>query len=236
MIAAMYAAYHGPDGLTAIAARVHGKAAALAADAARAAASDVPAAGVLRHRPVRLPGGAASAAGRAREAGYNLYLADARHGQVACDETTTDAHLAERAAALTGARAARLAARCPSGGGLATDDDCPRNCARSSGYLTHPVFHEYRSETAMLRYLRRLADFDIALDRSMIPLGSCTMKLNAAAEMEPITWPEFANLHPFAPAEQTEGYLELIARPGGCAGRDHRVRRGLAAAERGLPG
>jgi glycine dehydrogenase len=81
---------------------------------------------------------------------------------------------------------------------------------RESEFLTHPVFHSHHSETAMLRYLRKLADFDIALDRSMIPLGSCTMKLNAAAEMEPITWPEFASLHPFAPAEQTAGYLELI--------------------------
>ena len=87
----------------------------------------------------------------------------------------------------------------------------PEALLRSSGYLDHPVFHEHRSETAMLRYLRRLADFDIALDRSMIPLGSCTMKLNAAAEMEPVTWPEFANLHPFAPAGQAAGYAELIA-------------------------
>ena len=86
----------------------------------------------------------------------------------------------------------------------------PEALRRSSGYLDHPVFHEHRSETAMLRYLRRLADFDIALDRSMIPLGSCTMKLNAAAEMEAVSWPEFAGLHPFAPAGQAAGYTELI--------------------------
>ena len=86
----------------------------------------------------------------------------------------------------------------------------PEGLRRSSEFLTHPVFRAYRSETAMLRYLRRLADFDIALDRSMIPLGSCTMKLNAAAEMEPVTWPEFAGLHPFAPADQAAGYIELI--------------------------
>jgi glycine dehydrogenase len=87
----------------------------------------------------------------------------------------------------------------------------PAGLARSSGFLGHPVFHEHQSETAMLRYLRRLADFDIALDRSMIPLGSCTMKLNAAAEMEAVTWPEFADLHPFGPAGQAAGYDELIS-------------------------
>ena len=90
------------------------------------------------------------------------------------------------------------------------DGALPDALRRTSAYLTHPVFSEHRSETAMLRYLRRLADFDIALDRSMIPLGSCTMKLNAAAEMEPISWPGFAGMHPFAPASQAGGYLELI--------------------------
>jgi glycine dehydrogenase len=89
-------------------------------------------------------------------------------------------------------------------------DVLPASLRRTSEFLTHPVFREHRSETAMLRYLRRLSDFDIALDRSMIPLGSCTMKLNAAAEMEPISWPEFAGMHPFAPASQAGGYLEMI--------------------------
>ncbi len=86
----------------------------------------------------------------------------------------------------------------------------PAALLRESAYLTHPVFHAHRSETAMLRYLRRLADRDFALDRGMIPLGSCTMKLNATTEMEPITWPEFADLHPFAPVEQTEGIRQVI--------------------------
>src|SRR5690606_23652191 len=86
----------------------------------------------------------------------------------------------------------------------------PAALRRTSPFLTHPVFHEHRSETAMLRYLRRLADADYALDRGMIPLGSCTMKLNAATEMEPITWPEFADLHPYAPVEQAEGYRQLV--------------------------
>ena len=86
----------------------------------------------------------------------------------------------------------------------------PAPLQRSSGYLEHPTFHRYRSETSMMRYLRELADKDLALDRTMIPLGSCTMKLNAAAEMVPITWPEFADVHPFVPQDQAQGYLEMI--------------------------
>ncbi len=203
VIAAMYAAYHGPDGLAAIARRVHSKAARLAATL-RGSGLEVPAAGFFDTITVRLPGGAASAAERAREAGYNVYLADGDTLQVACDETTTDAHLVEVAAALTAGLA-------PPAGLAEAGEAMPAELARTSGYLTHPVFHEHRSETAMLRYLRRLADSDIALDRSMIPLGSCTMKLNAAAEMEPVSWPEFAALHPFAPAAQTRGYAELIS-------------------------
>src|SRR5581483_11336417 len=93
-----------------------------------------------------------------------------------------------------------------------TPDALPAAVLRNSAFLTHPVFHRHRSETAMLRYLRRLADRDVALDRSMIPLGSCTMKLNATTEMEPITWPEFADLHPFAPLEHAGGYLTLIGQ------------------------
>jgi glycine dehydrogenase len=202
VIAAMYAVYHGPDGLAAIARRVHGQAARLAATL-RASGLEVPRAGFFDTITVRLPGGAASAAERAREAGYNVCLADGDTVRIACDETTTDVHLAEVAAALTAGltQPARLA---EAGRAL------PAELARTTGYLSHPVFHEHRSETAMLRYLRRLADCDIALDRSMIPLGSCTMKLNAAAEMEPVTWPEFAALHPFGPPEQSAGYAELI--------------------------
>jgi glycine dehydrogenase len=143
---------------------------------------------------------------RARVAGYNLYLAPDGALQVSCDETTTDEQLREVVAAI-------CALPGPADVRLATDqpDVLPASLRRTSAFLTHPVFSEHRSETAMMRYLRRLADFDIALDRSMIPLGSCTMKLNAAAEMEPISWPGFAGLHPFAPADQAAGYQELIA-------------------------
>ena len=200
VISAMYAAYHGPDGLTAIAERVHRRAATLA-QTLRDEGLGVEAGEFFDTVRVLLPGAAAGAVARAREAGYNLYQDGPDAVQVACDETTTEDQLRAVAAALAG-RDVELAGEAP--------DALPHALRRDSEFLTHPVFHSHRSETAMLRYLRRLADFDIALDRSMIPLGSCTMKLNAAAEMEPITWPEFAGLHPFAPAEQTAGYLELI--------------------------
>ncbi|HUD37808.1 MAG TPA: aminomethyl-transferring glycine dehydrogenase [Streptosporangiaceae bacterium] len=206
VIAAMYAAYHGPAGLTAIAQRVAGKAASLAALlTGKGLAANCPAyfdtVGVL------VPGGAAQAVERARAAGYNLRLAGPDLVQIACDETTTDQHIADVAAAITGeppvpANTVPLPEAAPA---------IPAELRRTSAFLTHPVFSTHHSETSMLRYLRKLADFDIALDRSMIPLGSCTMKLNATAEMEPISWPEFADLHPFAPADQAEGYHELIA-------------------------
>jgi glycine dehydrogenase len=207
VIAGMYAAYHGPDGLAAIARRVHGRAAALAATL-RAQGATVDSAAFFDTIAVHgLPGGAATAVERARQAGYNVYLAGPDTVQIACDETTTDDHLREVAAALAGRPAGEVSL-------AAGREELPAGLRRTSPYLTHPVFHEHRSETAMLRYLRRLADFDIALDRSMIPLGSCTMKLNAAAEMEAITWPEFANVHPFAPPEQALGYAELIGNLG----------------------
>ncbi len=200
VIAAMYAAYHGPDGLTAIARRVHRRAAVLARTL-RDEGFDVEVSEFFDTVRVLLPGTAADAAARARAAGFNLHQDGPDAVQIACDETTTEDQLRAVAGALAG-RDVELATEAP--------DALPDALRRDSEFLTHPVFHVHRSETAMLRYLRRLADFDIALDRSMIPLGSCTMKLNAAAEMEPISWPEFAGLHPFAPAEQAAGYRELI--------------------------
>jgi glycine dehydrogenase len=204
--AAMYAAYHGPDGLAAIARGTHRSAATLAATLRE-----------FGHRTgvgdyfdtirIHFDGGrddAVHALGRARDAGYNLYLAHDGALQVSCDETTTDEQLRALVAAICQVQdpsEIKLTER---------DGELPAGLRRSSEFLTHPVFSEHRSETAMLRYLRRLSDFDIALDRSMIPLGSCTMKLNAAAEMEPVSWPEFTGLHPFVPATQAGGYLELI--------------------------
>ena len=112
----------------------------------------------------------------------------------------------------------------------------PAALRRASDILVHPVFRTYHSESQMLRYLRTLADRDLALDRTMIPLGSCTMKLNATIEMMPITWPEFADIHPFAPADQADGLRRAVRRARGRAVRDHRVRRGVAPAERGIAG
>jgi glycine dehydrogenase len=206
--AAMYATYHGPDGLAAIARGTHRSAAVLAATL-RAYGCRTDSGDFFDTIRISFDGGEGEAlAGleRARAAGYNLYLAPDGALQASCDETTTDEQLREVVAAIC-ALAGPAAVR------LATDqaDVLPAPLRRTSAFLTHPVFSEHRSETAMMRYLRRLADFDIALDRSMIPLGSCTMKLNAAAEMEPISWPGFAGLHPFAPPEQTAGYQELIA-------------------------
>ena len=210
--ASMYAVYHGPDGLTAIARHAHRSAMTLAAT--------LKSYGLLTSRgfafdtiSVQLPGPTEARAAllRAKDAGYNLCEAGGGTVQVACDETTTEDHLRDVVAALVGA--SRV------GSGLdaadvelteADEDVIPEPLKRTSKFLTHPVFSAHRSETAMLRYLRRLSDLDVALDRSMIPLGSCTMKLNAAAEMEAITWPEFANLHPMAPEADAAGYAELI--------------------------
>jgi len=205
--AAMYAAYHGPDGLAAIARGAHRSAAVLAATLRdfghRTSTGDF-----FDTIRIAFDGGrheAAAALERAHAAGYNLYLAPDGALQASCDETTTDERLRELVAAICWVE--RPADVQLSDG---SPDVLPPSLRRTSEFLTHPVFREHRSETAMLRYLRRLADFDIALDRSMIPLGSCTMKLNAAAEMEPVSWPEFAGMHPFAPAAQAGGYLELI--------------------------
>jgi glycine dehydrogenase len=204
--AAMYAAYHGPDGLAAIARGVHRSAAVLAATL-RGYGHRTSLGDFFDTIRIVFAGGrdeAAHALERARVAGYNLYLAPDDALQVSCDETTTDDQLRALVAAL-------CFVEDPEDVDLSEPDGTlPGALRRTSAYLTHPVFSEHRSETAMLRYLRRLADFDIALDRSMIPLGSCTMKLNAAAEMEPISWPGFAGMHPFAPASQAGGYLELI--------------------------
>ncbi|MFI1098655.1 aminomethyl-transferring glycine dehydrogenase [Streptomyces sp. NPDC020917] len=203
VMAGMYAVYHGPDGLAAIARRTHRYAAVLAA-ALRAAGLETEHDAFFDTLTVRVPGKAAGVVEAARAAGVNLRLTDADRVGVACDETTDRAQLAAVLAAF-GAPAADLDAL-----DAATADALPAALVRTESYLTHPVFHQHRSETAMLRYLRRLADRDYALDRGMIPLGSCTMKLNATTEMEPVTWPEFGALHPFAPAEQAAGYLELI--------------------------
>ncbi|UFN97558.1 aminomethyl-transferring glycine dehydrogenase [Micromonospora aurantiaca] len=200
VMAGMYAVYHGPDGLRAIARRTHEAAARLAAGL-RAGGVQVADVAFFDTVTATVPGRAAEVVAAAAARNVNLRLVDADRVGISCDETTTPAHLQ-----------AVWAAFGVDGFDGDTDAALPDGLARTSDFLTHPVFHSHHSETAMLRYLRRLADFDYALDRGMIPLGSCTMKLNATTEMEPITWPEFAHLHPFAPDEQTAGYRELIAQ------------------------
>ena len=201
VVAAMYAAYHGPEGLRAIATGVRERALRLAASLAGAGV-DVVDRVFFDTLTVRVPGQADDWVARALAAGINIRRVDADTVGISVDETTTDADLAR----LLGALGIELAAPVadPAVAGL------PDGLRRTSPYLAHPIFHDYRSETEMLRYLRRLSDRDLALDRTMIPLGSCTMKLNATSEMEPITWPGFANIHPFAPIDQAEGYLRLI--------------------------
>jgi glycine dehydrogenase len=197
VMAASYAVWHGPEGLRGIAEHA-------ARAAARLAAS-------LEHTGTTLAGGAFfdtvtahdpgradTVTARAAAAGVNLHRVDADTVTIACDETTTDAD---------------LRAVCDAFDATLGDDAAlriPVDLRRETPYLTHPVFTAHHSETAMMRYLKRLADKDYGLDRGMIPLGSCTMKLNAAAEMEPVTWPEFADVHPLAPADQTRGWQTLI--------------------------
>ncbi|MGW4460953.1 aminomethyl-transferring glycine dehydrogenase [Micromonospora sp. NPDC004704] len=198
VMASMYAVYHGPDGLREIASRTHRSAARLAAGL-RAGGVSTEGPAFFDTVTAVVPGRAAQVVADAAARGVNLRLVDADRVGVACDETTTAAHLGAVWAAFGVAEFT----------GEVTEA-LPAALLRTSDYLTHPVFHRHRSETAMLRYLRRLSDSDYALDRGMIPLGSCTMKLNATTEMEPVSWPEFANMHPFAPAEQTAGYRELV--------------------------
>ncbi|MGI5130290.1 aminomethyl-transferring glycine dehydrogenase [Pseudonocardia sp. CA-107938] len=202
VVAACYAAYHGPDGLRRIAERTHRMAAVLAAGL-REGGVEVVHGAFFDTVQVRVPGRAEAIADAAHDRGIALRRIDADTLGISTSELTTVAHLeAVWAAFGVPADAAALDA--------ATDDALPADLLRTSEYLTHPTFHEHRSETAMMRWLRRLADADLALDRTMIPLGSCTMKLNAAAEMEPITWPAFADLHPFAPAADATGSLQMI--------------------------
>ncbi len=206
VLAAMYASYHGADGLRAIARRVHGHARALAAGLA-AVGLEVVHDTFFDTVLVQVPNRAAAVQAEAKGRGINIWRVDADHVSVACDEATTAEHVALVLESFAGAAAAATS----DGAGPAGDYAGPEIDSRTSEFLTHPAFTKHRTETEMMRYLRALSDKDIALDRSMIPLGSCTMKLNAAAEMEPITWPEFGRQHPFAPPGDTPGLRKLIA-------------------------
>ena len=197
-VAAMYAAFHGPEGLRRIALRVHRHAVTLA-QSLRAAGHAVVHTQFVDTLEVGVPGRAAEFIARADKEGINLRFIDADHVGISCDECTTD-EVVRRVAAAFGAPVVA--------GGA---DALTPELLRTSPFLQHPVFNEHHSETAMLRFLRKLSDKDLALDRTMIPLGSCTMKLNSAIEMEPISFPGFAGIHPYAPVEQTAGYHGLIS-------------------------
>jgi glycine dehydrogenase len=199
VMASMYAVYHGPEGLRAIAERVHGQAEELARSL-QAGGLDVYA-DFFDTLAVRVPGDVEEVLASGLRHGLNLRQLDDHTVGVALDETTT-VDVLERVAVAFGVTMVSGEPQLPA---------FPAHLVRTSPYLTHPVFSAHRSETEMLRYLRSLADKDVALDRSMIPLGSCTMKLNATTEMASVTWPEFAALHPFAPLDQARGYQALIA-------------------------
>lgn len=198
VMASMYAVYHGPEGLRAIAGRCHEQAVKIAASL-QAAGFEVASGSFFDTVTVTVPGRAEDVTRAAEEGGYLIRCVDADTVSLACDETTSDADVA----AVVGVFGASVVAD--------ATDSLPQDLLRTSSYLTHPVFSRYHSETSMMRYLKRLADDDFALDRGMIPLGSCTMKLNAATEMEAVSWPEFAALHPFAPEGDTVGSRELAA-------------------------
>ena len=199
VIASMYAVYHGPAGLKAIAERVHDRAQTLAA-ALRRGGVDLVSEHVFDTLTAFVPGRGEQVVAAARERGINLRAIDADSVGISADECTTEADVDAVLAAFGLAR----------DGGAIAAPGVPASLVRTSDYLIHPVFNSHHSETAMLRYLRALADKDFALDRGMIPLGSCTMKLNATTEMAAVTWPEFANIHPFAPSDQSRGYQALI--------------------------
>ncbi len=204
VVASMYAVHHGPGGLRGIALRTHRYAVRLA-DALRAGGYEVAHEHFFDTLTVATPGRAAEVVAAARAHGVQLWLVDADTVSLSTSETTT------RSTVTTVLRAFGVDAASATSAYNDTADALPGDLRRTTDFLTHPVFHEHRSETQLLRYLRRLSARDYALDRGMIPLGSCTMKLNATTEMEPVSLTGFADLHPFAPAEDAAGYRQLVA-------------------------
>lgn len=204
VMASMYAVYHGPNGLRAIAAEVAAKALTLR-DWIVDAGSEVLHEDFFDTIVVSVPGRAGEIVEAARERGFQLWFRDTDSVGISVDETTTVAELHALAQVFGGPEQ-------PAFGFVIgpVPASLPESLRREDEFLTHPVFHVHHSETAMMRYLKQLADRDYALDRGMIPLGSCTMKLNAATEMAAVSWPEFSRVHPFAPAEDVAGYLVLI--------------------------
>jgi glycine cleavage system P protein (glycine dehydrogenase) len=203
VIASMYAVYHGPEGLTRIARNVHRRTAVLAAGLRKLGFAPEMAA-FFDTLTVNVGKARGEIIGRAASEKINLRIGDGTLG-VALDETTTSAMVEAVWRAFGGRLSYSEIER-------SANEALPVELKRESSFLSHPVFHAHRSETELLRYMRKLSDRDLALDRAMIPLGSCTMKLNATTEMIPLTWPEFGELHPFAPNEQAAGYREMFSR------------------------
>ena len=204
VMASMYAVYHGPGGLRRIAADVTAKA-HLLRDWIVAAGNEVVFDDFFDTIVVNVPGRAGAVVEKARERGFQLWFRDSDSVGISVDEATTTSELHALAQVFGGPEQRAFGFSAAAGSEL-----LPANLRREDEFLTHPVFHVHHSETAMMRYLKQLADRDYALDRGMIPLGSCTMKLNAATEMAAVSWPEFSRVHPFAPAEDVAGYLVLI--------------------------
>ncbi len=209
VVASMYAVYHGPAGLKRIAQRVAAYTAILARGLQSMGLAVSNATAAFDTLQVETGSATHSIAARAYSAGSNLRFASEATLCIALDETSTRQDVEQLWAFFAPAGVIPPAFDSQRSGSLSL---VPAALRRGSSYLTHPVFNTHHSETSLLRYLRRLSDKDLALDRSMIPLGSCTMKLNATSEMIPVTWPEFANIHPFAPANQLQGYTELDAQ------------------------
>ena len=206
-IAGLYAVYHGPEGLRDIAFRANWFARLLAAGLAGLDA-EVVHSDYFDTVLVRVTGRAEVLVSDAASAGVNVRMVDRDHISAACDETTTFEHVATLWQVIAGDSGS---APSLSQAESSMRESIPSELKREANFLAHPVFHAYRSETEMLRYLRRLQAKDIALDRSMIALGSCTMKLNSTTEMVPVTWPEFGAIHPFAPSNQARGYARMFA-------------------------
>ena len=206
-MASLYAVYHGPQGLKRIAQRVH-RLSAICAEGFKRLGLRIANDSFFDTLTVEAKGEARAIAARAEASGYNVRLIDENRFGVSFDETTVKDDVIALWRAVKAALPAGLDI-------LSLDQEAksgiPAALARESQVLAHPTFNRYHAETEMLRYLRKLMDKDIALDRAMIPLGSCTMKLNATTEMIPITWPGFARMHPFAPPSQTEGYRALVS-------------------------
>lgn len=203
-IASMYAVYHGPEGLQEIAERTHAMTAILAAGL-KQVGFDIEQKTFFDTISIATGARTDALHDKARAAGMNLRALDDVRIAVSLDETTTRQDVEALWSVFAGE-----GAKTPDFDALSnTDATLPKALRRTSKFLQHAVFNRYRSETELMRYLRRLADYDLALDRTMIPLGSCTMKLNAASEMIPVTWPEFGALHPFAPVDQAEGYARM---------------------------